>query len=239
MSPVKIRINPTLNMETLEWVSNDGEYWAEPAILMCGASGAEKAAQQQQATFSQMLFDNYANYFGKQSDILSSIKDAMSPILAAGPNQTGFSAAEKAALNTEAIDTNAAASQRAGQAVSSELAGRGNNSGLTSGVDKQIQAGIASKSAQALATQQNEITQADYATGRENFGAAENALERAAGEYNPNAVAEGFNNSNQNAFGMASTINQQNNALGEDILGLGIASLGAAGDYFGAHGAHH
>lgn len=231
MSKVLITVNPVYewNDELSAYVlaSHDGQYWAEPSMLACGASGAEKAASNQQARFAQMLYNNYANYFGKQSSVLQDIRSQLEPILSAGPNQTGFSAAENAALNTEAVDTNAAAAERAGGAVSSTLAGRGDNSGIESGVDRQIQAGIKSKSAQALASQQNEITAANYETGRENYFKAAGALGGVAEAYNPNAIAGEFNNAESSEFGMESTIQQQNQALGKDIAG---GLVGLAGD---------
>ena len=226
MRKVLITINPVIDMETLEVVSHDGQYWAEPEMLACGASSAEKAAANQQASFAQMLYNNYSTYFGQQSSILSDIKDTMEPVLEAGPNQTGFSSAENAALNTEAIDTNAAAAERAGGAVNAELAGRGDNSGLESGVDKQIQAGIKSKAAGSLASEQNEITEENYATGRQNFEEANNTLLNTAGQFNPSSIASEFNTGSENEFNEQSKINTENNALGSELLGgaLGLAS---------------
>lgn len=229
----RIVVNPTLDMETLEWVSSESYEYDGPVEEFCGPSSAETSAAQTQSSFAQMLYNNYSTYFGEQSDILNEIKNSMSPILAAGPNQTGFSAAENAALNTEATDTNAAAAAKASTAVNSELAGRGDNSGLESGVDQQIQAGIKSQAAGNLAAEQNEITQENYATGRQNYFQAAGALGNTAEQFNPASIGSEFNTGEENAFGMNEQIQQQNNALGQDLLG---GALGLAGDVAGAYG---
>lgn len=65
---------------------------------MCGASSAQTAAQQQEANlatsegnFYNTMTQDFNQVFGENQNILQSITSAMSPIIAAGPNQQGFS----------------------------------------------------------------------------------------------------------------------------------------------------
>jgi hypothetical protein len=197
---------------------------------MCGPSAEEKSLQRQSADFSSMLQQNYTTLFGKQLDVLGAINKSLSPILAAGPNQRGFSGAERSAFDTQAINQAGAANRAAQQAARTYGAGQGGGatSGVTSGITKQIQSAIASQSAQALGTQENQIERADFATGRENYWRAQGGMDALAAGYSPNAAASGAINENQASFGEANTIHQQDMEMGQMIAG-GLTSLAGAG----------
>jgi hypothetical protein len=191
---------------------------------MCGPSGAEKSLAAQSASFASLLQSNYSSLFGNQMDTLQAINKSLSPILAAGPNQQGMSAQELAAQNTAAINNAAAAARNARQSVANYGAGRGNASGLVSGVQKQLQGEVASASANQLATAQNQITQQNYALGRENYWRAAGGMQALGNAFSPNAAASASIGANKNAFGEANTIQQQVNAEQAGIAG-GIASI--------------
>ena len=72
---------------------------------MCGASSQAKNIAEQSSSLGTTLQGNYANNYGIQQNIIGNIRSALNPIVQAGPNQTGFSKAEAAAINTNAIDT--------------------------------------------------------------------------------------------------------------------------------------
>jgi hypothetical protein len=193
---------------------------------MCGPSSSEKSLQQMSQSFSSLLQGNYSTLFGNQLDVLNSIKSSLSPILAAGPNQQGFSAAELAARNTAAINNAGAASRNAAQAVGNFTAGRGGGggTGILSGVDAQLKTAVASSAENNLATAQNNITAENYATGRENYFRAEGGMDQLAAGYSPNAAANAGIEANKTSFGEASTIQQQQQQEDQMIAG-GVEAL--------------
>jgi hypothetical protein len=195
---------------------------------MCGPSTQEKNLAGQSASLSSQLAAEASQNFASQSGILASLNKSLSPIVAAGPNQQGFSAPELASLNTSAINNAGAASRNATQAAQGALAGRGGDSGLQSGVDAQILGTIKSNSANQLAGAQDQIQQANYATGRQNFFNGVSGQQGLAGLYNPNAYAETATGANASAFKQADTISNEQNAEAATIAG-GIAGVAGAG----------
>ena len=157
---------------------------------------------------------SYGTNFGAQQGILSNLTDVLNPIAEAGPNQEGFSGAEKSALNASAINQNAANYRNASTVVAGGQAGAGGNTYAPTGGQQQVAATIASNAAQNLSGTENQITQADYAQGRQNFGNAVSGLEGVAGQYNPNATGGLALNANENAFGQANA-----NQSGIECLG--------------------
>lgn len=196
---------------------------------MCGPTNDEKSLQGQSESFASTLQASYGQLFGQQQGVLASLNKSLSPILAAGPNQEGFSSTEKAALSTAAINNAGAANRAAQQAAANFGAGQGGGgtSGIQSGITKQIQAGIASQSAGQLASQQNNIVQQDYKQGSENYWRAQGAVQQLGQDYSPNAAMQGATNQQQQAFGEASTIAQQEAQEDQAIAG-GITSLAGA-----------
>lgn len=201
---------------------------------MCGPSAEETSLQRSSSSFATMLQQNYGTLFSKQLDVLNTINKSLSPVLSAGPNQRGFSGAERSALDTQAINNTGAANRAAQQAARTYGAGEGGGatSGVTSGIDKQIQSAIASQSAEALGSTENKIEQADFATGRENYWRAQGGMDQLAAGYNPNAASSGAINENQAAFGQADTIHQQDMEASQMIAG-GLTSLAGAAMTFG------
>src|ERR1019366_3677671 len=102
---------------------------------MCGPTGAEKSLAAQQQQYSQTVQNNYSTLFGEQQGAMSNLSNLLTPIAEAGANQSGMSAAELAAQNTQALDTTGANYANAARAVGNQLAGRGGDSGIESGVD--------------------------------------------------------------------------------------------------------
>lgn len=197
---------------------------------MCGPTGAELTQQGNSATFASQLQANYGQLFGQQQGVLASLNKSLSPVLAAGPSQEGFSAPEKAALNTAAINGAGAANRSAQQAAANFGAGQGGGAGagITSGITKQIQGSIASQSANALAGQQNNIVQQDYAQGNKNYWQAQGAMQQLGQQYNPSAAESGSISEGGQAFSEASNIESQ--GIGEQVAGdvVGLAGAGAS-----------
>lgn len=203
---------------------------------MCGPSSAETGLQQQSQGFSTQLMSNYSQLFSQQQGVLAGLNKSLSPIVAAGPNQQGFSGAELNSLNTSAINANAGATQSALQAARTFGAGQGGGgtSGLTSGITKQIESSVAAQGAGNLATNEGQIQQANWAQGNSNYFKALGAQEGVAQLYNPNGSMTGAINENNNSFSQASAIDTQDNAMAQDIAGFATAAVGSAGDIISA-----
>lgn len=200
---------------------------------MCGATQSQKDAEAAQAKLANEMSKDYAITFGQNQEILASLRSALQPIIAAGPNQQGFAPAELSALRTEATDLNARGAQNAEVAASAKAAtAGGGNAAIPSGAQEQIGAMVNESAAQSLANQQLTITGEDYATGRQNFFAAEGALAGQAGQLENPATAAGSAASGANTEWMnaATQIQQANDAwmapLGGMIGSLGGAALG-------------
>ena len=196
---------------------------------MCGPSGAQERLQGSEQQFMNELMSNYATNFAEQQQVLNHLNSVLAPIVAAGPNQTGFSPSERAALNTQAIDTTGAASAQAQRLIANETAGRNDSGNLAeAGNVAALKAGAASSSAGQLASEELGITEADYATGRQQFNAAVGAEEGTLGTYNPTGYAGAATSANTAAFGEATQIAQEQAQEQADIAG-GITSLATAG----------
>jgi hypothetical protein len=204
---------------------------------VCGPSSSEKSLQASSQNFAGTLQSNYSTLFGDQMDVLGKIKSSLNPTLAAGPSQNGFSGAERSALETKAINAAGGANTAAQQAARTYGAGQGGGagSGLTSGITKQIQSQIGSGAANALAGQEGNIALEDAQQGNRNYNTALGGMEALSQGYNPNGAQSGAIGENQNAFGQASQITQENNQMGQDIAGGITALAGSAASIYGAH----
>lgn len=200
---------------------------------MCGGpTDAETSQQHDLAGFDKMLEGNYSTLFNEQADVLSQLSNSLKPIIAAGPNAHGMSGEELNARQAQAIATSGAAAAQAEQAARVFSAGRGGGgtSGVMSGIDQQIQAGIASQGAQAEASRLNQITSEDFALGRDNYWRAQGGMNAIAGQLSPNAAMSGSLSGGEAAFGEAKTMADQSNQMWKDITSFATAGIGAAAD---------
>lgn len=205
---------------------------------MCGPSTSEKNLEGSEQSFMQTLQSNYAQNFADQAGVLANLNQTLSPIVAAGPNQTGFSAAENAALNTQAIDTTGANYANAQKALNTANAGRDQGTSGESGVSQQLNEALASQESGQLSNEQLGITESNYATGRSNFQNAVGGEQTLAQIYNPNAIGGLANQANTGAFGEANTIttqeNQEQNEIASGITSLALTgATGGFGNPFG------
>jgi hypothetical protein len=200
----------------------------------CGPSSQEQQLEAQQASMAQLLQQDYTSRFAQQTEALKNLNTALSPMIAAGPNQQGFSPAELAARTTNAIDTTAGNFRNAKQEAQTTLAGQGGGgtSGLASGIDKQIEGSIASEGAGQLSQEENEIARENYATGRQNFWQAETGGMALSGQYNPLGFSSAESGANTGAFQEAETINQQNSQGWADIGGAILGGAKVASSFF-------
>lgn len=200
---------------------------------MCGPTTQEKSEAAAQQQYSERVQNNYNTLFGEQQGQVEALNNVFTPIAEAGPNQTGFSAPELAAYNTQAINTTGANYANAAKALGTQLAGRGGSSGLESGVDQQIKAGLAANAAGTLSNEELGITEANYAQGRQNFAQAAGGLQALAGIENPTGAAGAGTNANSAAFSEANTIEEQQAQKAKTIGGLIEGGVGALAGGFG------
>lgn len=202
---------------------------------MCGPSHDMENTAAAQSSFAKVLTNHYNENFDKQSAIMDHVNHSLQATAEGGASQHGFSAEELAAKNSQAINTTGAAYSNAARAMSGQLAGRGGDSGLISGVDAQIKGSIAAQGAGQLAAEQNKITQDDWATGRDEYHRAIGGEMQLAQEYNPNAIAGEASGANASAFGMQDKIQTMKNQKEAAIAG-GITSLAMDGLTLGTSG---
>jgi len=189
---------------------------------VCGASGAQKTLAGQQSNFYNTLQSSYAQNFGAQSAILGNLNAALEPIISGGPNQSGFSAEQKAAMTSSAINNAATANRNAQVIAGSNVGG---NTGVTTGGQKQLQASIATGVGNNLSSNLNTINLQDAELGRQNFFGAESALAGVGAQYNPTGFAGATNSAGGEAAQDFNEIAQEGNQKWADIGGV-VGGLG-------------
>jgi len=157
---------------------------------MCGATQQQTQISDAEQQFYTNLTSQYQTVFGQNQAITGALTAAFTPILQAGPSQTGFAPSEENALetqNTENVATNYAQAQRA---TANILAARGGgNTVLPSGVDATLLASNANAAAAQRTQGENTITQANYAQGYQNWQQAASILGSTAGLLSPTAYS--------------------------------------------------
>ncbi len=177
---------------------------------MClGTHGAEQNVANQEAAYTNTMISEGAQIFGQDSSVFNQLVGAYSPIVKAGPSQEGFSAAESNALNAAAIQNTAAGYRNAAAATKSGVAGFGGGNTLsTSGVGLNANVAVGEAAANQQATQLNQIQQANWSQGHQNWLQATQGLAQAPGVMNNAAMF-----SNQIQSGLAT---EMDNAQAQD-----------------------
>lgn len=204
---------------------------------MSGPSSEQLALQQEQMDFYKEGMDHSAAVFSQQQGLLKQMQDVYSPILQKGPNQRGFSDAERSDLIARTVEGTATNYGHAARAAGEQIAtlGGGNNP-LPSGSSAELRQEVALSAAQEQSQEQGQIMQADYAAGHKNFEDATSALLSASGQLNPAQFASVTNESGSEAEKTANQINQEQNSWMAPVFGA-IGALGGAAA--GAYGAKH
>ena len=157
------------------------------ALLHClgvGASGGSKLINKEANAVYGTAIDQAKQEFGDANKVFNDILQSTAPIVAAGPEQTGFSAQQEAAINANTVDTTAAQYKNAATAVRSEIGAQGGgNIALPSGVNIATEEALAEAGAQQVSSGLRANLQADYAAGNENWKFAEGALSKAPGVF--------------------------------------------------------
>jgi hypothetical protein len=200
---------------------------------MCGPSAAQNTVQQNQIDLSNQVMAQNSTVYGESQSILNSLNSAFQPILAAGPNQTGFSDAESTSLNTQATEQTAQNFNQAKKEMQdNEAASGGGNNFIPSGSASSNEEALAATGAAAQSSEQQQILQQNYATGRQNFYQAAGELGNVASTLNPTGTTGNAISAGSSAASTANTIAAQGNSIWTSVLGaLGGVAGAAAGGY--------
>lgn len=199
--------------------------------MSSGPSSEEKEAYTAQTQFTQQLESEYSTVFGEDQTIYNNLVSTFEPILQAGASQTGFSTAELNSLNSQAITGTAKSYQQAEQALQTNQASQGGGTAyMPSGAQTQEKEMLASSAASSESSQLQQIEQADYQQGYNNWLEAANMLGESSSV--ANSSLSGSSSVNQSLSNEESTASQitkdQNSWLSSvgGILGSTVSSLG-------------
>lgn len=193
---------------------------------MCGATAAQNNLQAEEAAFYQENTQEASQAYAEDQQILGQITAITEPILAKGPNQTGFSTAETQNLNAEAVEGTAENYGAAAKAVNEEIAaGGGGDTGLSTGGTDELREEVANSAAATESGEESQIKQADYAQGYSEYENAENALETASGQLNPAAYSAAATSAGNAEENTASAIANENDSW----INAAIGAAGAIG----------
>lgn len=219
-------------LDNSQTICYDVDTW--DIALCCGASQQQKDAQAQQAAFATQSMQQASQVFGNSSKVFQDLVSTFAPTVAAGPSQEGFSAAEKSALQSQAITQSGQAYRNAAQAVgqAQSAQGGGNTGDTTSGANIGVDLGVANAAAANTSNELNQIDLANYQTGRANYNAATAGLAGTPNVFNPATSAGGLTvNAGEASANTANQIASQNNSWVQAVTGAlgGIAGSVATG----------
>ena len=193
---------------------------------MCGSTPGQQEVSDEQNAFYKQLTDQYATVFGQNQAITGALTSAFTPILQAGPSQTGFSQSQENAMRTQNTETVATDYAQAQRATAQILAAKGGgNTFLPSSTTANILAGNANAAAATRAQGENQITQQNYAQGYQNWNTAANVLGSTAGILNPTSYSGAANTGGSAASTSAAAVAASNFAP----WGAALGALGAVG----------
>jgi hypothetical protein len=197
---------------------------------VCGATGAQTQLENEQAAFYQQATQEQQQNYGQDQEILSALQNEYSPIFQAGPDQQGFSQGEVTNLNTQATEGTAQNYNQADKALREQQAATG--VAAPTGAQQAQQAGLASSAANTESQEKQQITQANYQQGYNEWQQAAGGLGNVASQLNPAGYSGAATGAGEAAGNTANQIASENNswvnaALGAaGSIGTGIVSGG-------------
>ncbi len=203
---------------------------------MCGASKEQKNIAASQSAFYTQMTAQAASVFGKASSVFADLQSTFAPIVAAGPNQQGFSAGEVQNLNNQITNNVGTSYNKAATAVNEQLAAQGGgDTPIISSSQNKVREDLASSAASQEGSERGEVQAANYATGRQNFFNASNVLAGATNVFNPaTSMAGAATSAGTAASNTADQIASENNSwVNASIGALGGVAGAAAGGYLG------
>lgn len=195
---------------------------------MCGASSQQNQVESEQNQFYEQAMQEQSAAYSEDQEILNQMKSIYTPILQAGPNQKGFSQEEDNTLNATAVEGTAENYEQAAKAVGEQTAAEGGgDTPITSGGNTELKAQTAAASAQQESSEENQIEEADYSQGYNEWQNAATGLATVAGQLNPTAYENAATSAGSATSTTANEIAQENNSWIN-------AAIGAAGSIGGA-----
>lgn len=200
---------------------------------MCGATAAQTQLQTEQADFYQEATQEATTAYSEDQQLLGEITKAYEPILQKGPNQQGFSQAEDQTLNAQAVEGTAENYSAAAKAVNEgEAAQGGGNIPLSQPQGAQLKAEVATSAAGQESAEEQQIEQADYQQGFNEFTQAGQAISTASGQLSPTAYTSAATGAGSAASTTAEDIAQENDSWINAAIGAaGSIGKGFAGDF--------
>lgn len=200
-------------------------------FLGCDPSSAQKSALGADSTFRKTLTGSYGTEFGDASTLFNQLNSGLEQITSKGPEQEGMSAQEKAAENSQALNSAAASNKNVQALIGQKASMSGATPGVESGVTTSVRANAAANIENNLSNKQADITEKDYAIGRENYS---NAVKEQ--EALPSAAFGAANQSAGQVEGAEEVENKQANENESQssswmglVGGLADSAVGAAG----------
>ena len=221
-----------INIESGQILEKEGFWYEGPVSLCCGASAEQRQVFQMQKSAAQMLTSQAQQIFGSSSQIFSDLTSAFQPVLAAGPDQQGYSAAEMANLKSQAITQTGQAYKNAAQAAGERAAAAGGGVAvLPSGVTEAQRGNIATAGAAQTAQELSAINTESANLGRQNWLAAAQVLSGAPSVYNAaTSAGEAATGALSGAATTANQITQANQSWMQPVAsilgGIGGKALG-------------
>lgn len=197
----------------------------------CGADSDQKQISQQQQQNFQTLNNQAGQVFGAGSQVFKDLTSSFEPVLAAGEDQSGFSAAQLANLKSQAITNTGVATRNAQQAAGERGSAQGGGTTiLPNGAQMGQNAAIAEAGSNQTAGELSNINLQNAELGRQNWMNAAGVLSGAPGVFNAATGAAGASTTaGSDAFNSATGVNNANNAWVGDVAGVlgDAAGIGA------------
>ena len=221
-----------------EWTEERKQYvevysrfydYSGPVALTCGASQEQKDTEQAQSDFMKQTMQQSQEVFGATNSVFQGLMKTFAPIVAAGPSQKGFSPQEESNLNSQAITQTGQAYKNAAAAVGNAQAAQGGGTmALPSGAQVGQNLQLASSAANQTSSELSQITENNYATGRQNYEQAVQGELAAPGVFNTSTGASNAGTSSGEATAnTANQIAQQNNSWMSAVSGA-LGTIGGA-----------
>ena len=219
----KITINPTLNLETMQWEGESYEY-VGPFLMFKGDTTAQ-AAETQQNSFDSQLMNVFESQYANQTNTLNYLKGQLRPQISSGGQ--GYTPAQLTAMRTSASDANTAAFANAQKGVNATAIRAGGDS-MPSGVGAQIEGSLAAAEGQQQANSQNLITTQNANLQQSNYWSAINALTGNAQLMNPLGYSGNATSGTNAVANTSEAVTSANGPTAGEILG-GIAGGALSG----------
>ena len=201
---------------------------------MCGASKEQKNTYAEQQSFYKEIMDEQHSAYSADQGLLKTLNSVFTPIFVKGPKQEGYTPEQKAELNASVTDQTAQNYKQAAQVVGENMAASGGgNTIFPSAVEQSVKASIATSAAQNESQQRQQIQQASWDQGYQNWLNAGQGMFNVSSQLNPLGYSQQTTNAGSAAASTANQIAQESNSWINAAIGAaGMAAGGWAGGGF-------